>query len=85
MFGLMTDFVFVLPHLKFIVIVPNSLALFWTVSELRLQGTRRTRQDMGVVEVSIRSEWQAACVSNNKMAKVVCRQLGLPTWDVLLF
>ncbi|XP_025103061.1 scavenger receptor cysteine-rich domain-containing group B protein-like [Pomacea canaliculata] len=47
--------------------------------ELRLTGTSRTRQDLGLVEMKTGSTWQAVCVSDVKTATVACRQLRLPT------
>ncbi|XP_025100418.1 deleted in malignant brain tumors 1 protein-like isoform X2 [Pomacea canaliculata] len=47
--------------------------------ELRLTGTSRTRQDLGLVEMKTGSTWQAVCVSDVTTATVACRQLRLPT------
>lgn len=47
--------------------------------KLRLIGKRRTRFDMGGVEIEIGGKLQTMCISNEKVAAVICRQLGLPS------
>lgn len=47
--------------------------------KLRLTGKRRTRFDMGGVEIEIGGKLQTMCISDDKVAAVICRQLGLPS------
>ncbi|XP_025102812.1 deleted in malignant brain tumors 1 protein-like [Pomacea canaliculata] len=50
-------------------------------NQLRLAGTRRTRWDMGRVEMLFGAEWTAPCVSglSSSLAKVLCRQMNYPS------
>lgn len=52
--------------------------------KLRLTGKRRTRFDMGGVEIEIGGKLQTICISDDKVAAVICRQLGLPSWETFL-
>ncbi|PVD27853.1 hypothetical protein C0Q70_13029 [Pomacea canaliculata] len=55
-------------------------------TQLRLAGTRRTRQDMGRVEILFGAAWTTPCVSSfsSSLAKVICRQMNYPSNLVLL-
>ncbi|XP_025102819.1 uncharacterized protein LOC112569288 isoform X1 [Pomacea canaliculata] len=50
-------------------------------SQLRLAGTRRTREDMGRVEILFGAAWTTPCVStfSSSLAKVLCRQMNFPS------
>ncbi|XP_025102865.1 neurotrypsin-like [Pomacea canaliculata] len=50
-------------------------------TQLRLAGTRRTRQDMGRVEILFGAAWTTPCVSSfsSSLAKVICRQMNYPS------
>ncbi|XP_025103262.1 deleted in malignant brain tumors 1 protein-like isoform X2 [Pomacea canaliculata] len=52
--------------------------------KLRLTGKRRTRFDMGGVEIEIGGKLQTMCISDDKVAAVICRQLGLPSRSAAL-
>lgn len=44
--------------------------------KIRLTGMPRAKLNMGRVEMKVGSEWQTVCVSDDKTARVVCRELG---------
>lgn len=44
--------------------------------KIRLTGMPRRKLNMGRVEMKVGSEWQTVCVSDDKTARVICRELG---------